>query len=388
MGLYWSNAMSDFRPDMFSPLAFPTGIVIYDMSTSSPPPSHHSLIPFELYRGPLIILGIADGSEYYTKEQNLTNTSSDLRAAPHEAEHSTMGDRGLESLTDNAAWIKENYSSSLVHQVLVFDSDMPQSAMPASLVAVPTLEHSRTTTMKTIMSDLTALLLAEMTSYARSLQALPSIDTPVFGGERVEGEQNAARNASRPASQQAEVLSRSSSPTTSSSPPPTRSISKHPYRASLSGHLSSTSLSDAPAEPTSLPVASEQPRIPPVTFDDFNNLPDRPAPTPHTGQASRSARDRVLIQGFGSGSLGERARNRAKGRLGVILGSMYLLSGRWPDAIRELVESVITARASNDHVWHAKALDYILVTLLMFGWAGLDFEVLNLQFLNHHADIL
>ena len=360
--------------DMFSPLAFPTGIVVYEMSASSPSPSHRSLIPFELYREPLVVLGIADGKQYYVNDENGVNSTLGSRSVSPEADDGTLGRRDLEQLSESATWIKENHSSSLVHRVLVFDLNESISSVPASLIPIPTAQQSKSTTMKTIMCDVTSLLLVEMTSYAKSLQALTSIDTPASHNEELVNDQGLGRSTSRPPSRQAEDVSRSSSPA-ASSPPPTKGIARHPYRASLPAHLSALP-TDTPSESTTPSGVGEVSRTPLVTFDDITHVPGRPAPTPYVGQMSRS-RDRVSVQGFGSGSLGERARNRVKCRLGVIIGSMYLLSGRWPDAIRELEESASAARASNDHVWHAKALDYILVTLLMFAWAGLDFEVIG-----------
>ena len=63
---------------MFSPLAFPAGMIVYDLTTSLPPTSHLALAPFELYRAPLVILAIADGSEldhvsHKDKDGNETN---------------------------------------------------------------------------------------------------------------------------------------------------------------------------------------------------------------------------------------------------------------------------------------------------------------------------
>ncbi len=48
---------------MFSPLAFPDGAILYDLITHAPPPSHLALSPFDLYREPLAIVAIADGTE-------------------------------------------------------------------------------------------------------------------------------------------------------------------------------------------------------------------------------------------------------------------------------------------------------------------------------------
>jgi hypothetical protein len=77
----------------------------------------------------------------------------------------------------------------------------------------------------------------------------------------------------------------------------------------------------------------------------------------------------------------DRTKNRVKGRAGVVVGSLFLLAGRWPDALKELVEAANNARASSDYVWHAKALETVLLTLLMFGWAGMDFQVRCLGFI-------
>lgn len=55
----------DGRPNrnMFSPLAFPPGSIVFDLTTFYPPPSHVALSPFELYREPLVLVALADGSE-------------------------------------------------------------------------------------------------------------------------------------------------------------------------------------------------------------------------------------------------------------------------------------------------------------------------------------
>jgi hypothetical protein len=80
----------------------------------------------------------------------------------------------------------------------------------------------------------------------------------------------------------------------------------------------------------------------------------------------------MSIQGL---SAADRTKNRIKGRLGVVVGTLYLQTGRWPDALKELVEAATMARASSDYLWHGKALESILLCLLMFGWAGMDFQV-------------
>ena len=86
------------------------------------------------------------------------------------------------------------------------------------------------------------------------------------------------------------------------------------------------------------------------------------------------AETEILFKGLVQVS-SEKERIKGKGRIGTIVGALYLLAGRWPDALKELVDSATVARANSDYVWLAKALDYILVTLLMYAWAGMDFKV-------------
>lgn len=57
------------------------------------------------------------------------------------------------------------------------------------------------------------------------------------------------------------------------------------------------------------------------------------------------------------------------------MGSLYLMAGCWPDAVKELSDGATVAKANNDHMWHGKALDYLLVICLLYAWAGLDFRV-------------
>jgi hypothetical protein len=71
----------------------------------------------------------------------------------------------------------------------------------------------------------------------------------------------------------------------------------------------------------------------------------------------------------------DRTKNRIKGRAGVVVGTLFLQAGRWPDALKELIEATNNARAGSDYVWHGKALESILLCLLMMGWAGMDFTI-------------
>ncbi|KAI9864619.1 MAG: hypothetical protein M1813_003108 [Trichoglossum hirsutum] len=374
----------DGRPNrtMFSPLAFPTGRIIYDLSPSLPPQSQLALSPFELYREPLVVIGIADSAELGCGHN--INTEGGNGDVTQGEGSSTPKERDVGNLLQEMEVVRERFPKALVHQVLFFDykmgGDLP--VLPNGAIAVPPPEQSKTTTMKTVMCDLSSLLLAEMTSFAKSLQALYTIDSP-------SSSQNAATTNgwSSWASDLPGDLSRRNSQI-SPQPHGSRSgspslIDRNHHRMSMPAHLPSSPLAHprlaTGPQPGSPPINTQSP--PPTSFDQISGASSG-APLSNTVTRSSAAgvqRDpsleRVAVQGFGSGSLSERARNKGKGRVGGVIGSLYLHAGRWGDAIREFVESATIARANSDHLWHAKALENILVSLLMLAWAGMDFQI-------------
>ena len=362
---------ADGLPDQFSPQAFPSGRVFYDFTVSDVLPSHLSLAPFELFRRPLVILGIASGA--LLGPVTVTEASS-----AKESLQSLDGPRAItapatDDLLNDLVWLRDHYASAVTHKVFVFDC--PESAHSPSedLILVPPPERLKTTTMKTIMCDLAASLMTGLASLARSVQTQSSIETPSYRPEELDEWRDRpgsrGNDFSRPASRLSET-------------PSSRSVSPAPfgergsYRASLPAHLAS-SLPQSPREDGNSHAPSrESSRGPPVTFDEINGQHERPVSRSSLDMSRLSTRAEMSApQPLGPSSLSERAKSRANGRVGVVLGSMYLLAGRWPDALRELTNSAFLARGSNDHVWHAKALEYIIVCLLLYGWAGLDFTV-------------
>jgi len=338
--------------DMFSPLAFPAGVVIYDITVSLSSPAQRALYPFELCREPFVVLGVGDGREYGLSVSETGNGSEAFHQPFREFEDvvSELGDT-LDSL-------QATYTISLIHQIMLFDCD--QDLPYESFISVPSATKTTPTTLKSIMCGITALLLAEMATYAKSIQALPSIDTPrqtmPEGYSRSPGEEepDSRRQSWLPGSSQ-----RSSSPA--------NAFSRSSYRMSLPAHLfSRDAVSDSGSESG---VSSPDEQSTPTTFDQMSP-PKKPK-----SNARDSSNDRFSLQAFGSGSPAEKSRNQGRGRVKMVIGSMYLMAGRWPDAVKELSEAGATARAMNDHIWHAKALELVLVSLLMCAWAGVDFEV-------------
>ena len=359
---------------MFSPLAFPAGIVVYDLITWIPTTNQINLVPLELHRMPLAVVAIADARKYITVEHMEAASDSDstnVKGRDGEVENSRYD---LGELVQFADGLTEQYPSALLHQILVFDCDQACTPPINKLRPIPSPEKSRTTTMKTVMCDLTSHLLAEMTTYAKSIQAWPTIDTP----KASHNEKSTAEHFVRPLSQDdhpSRPQSRISDTLDSRSSSPADGRGRYYSRPSSPAQSMYTATPATRNDDQRLEIVSDGARTPPVTFDDINGLPGRPAQNTEKANSKQTSKDRISVNGFGPGSIGERARNKVKGRLGVILGSMYLLAGRWPDAIKELVESALVTRVINDHIWHAKALEYILVCLLMSAWAGMDFDV-------------
>lgn len=355
-------------PDMFSPLAFPEGRVLYDLSTSLPPPSHLDLTPFEVYREPLIVLGIADGTEFQSEYVQKDGKSQGNKPGSG-VEGLNLEVSGFESLSLGLDDLTREYPKALVHRILLFDHE--GSALPEAVYPVPSPPKSRTTTVKTIMCDMTSRLLGEMGSYAKSLQELPSLDSP-----RVSSEQtlNGVASALPP---HMGHLSRASSGVNSRSSSPAGERSDSTHRMSMPARVISEtdSRSSTPDYRASSPPSGRN--TPPPTTNGLTGFSTTKSPPRESGieKTRAESQDRISASGSGSGSLRERERNKGKGRIGVVIGAMYLLAGRWPDAVKELIQSATIARASSDYLWHAKALDYILVCLLMFAWAGMDFRV-------------
>jgi len=339
---------------------------VFEMSTSFPPSSHLALSPFELYRQPLLVLGVTDGGNIH-----VIPGQEDGQPRTKKKGGNKVADEELKRLAHSLEDLKSDFPMGLVHQLLVFDCAVDSGAPSSGLMFIPPLAKSKTTTVRTIMCDLTSNLLAEMTTYAKSLQGLSSLDTPKDMSD-LNGPQDVASSvpahmaaSSRPTS--AAERSRSFSPA--------GDRSRSNYRMSMPVDLpfNINSRSSTPGSRNASPAPGTL--TPPATDTNGTSQITSPPRKSSNDKARGDSKDRVSTSGFGPGSLGERDRNRGKARIGVVVGAMYLLAGQWPDAIKELVQSTTAARASSDYVWQARALDYILVCLLMCAWAGVDFRV-------------
>ncbi|KAL8932073.1 MAG: hypothetical protein Q9216_006974, partial [Gyalolechia sp. 2 TL-2023] len=349
----------DGRPHttMFSPLAFPAGRVLFDIRPSVPPAAHLALSPFEIYRQPLVVVAIADG-ENYNRHSVIDDQNGD--EAEKDGSDSTLSKDSIDSLLQYRRQLVSELSSALVHQVIVFDCDTPNQGLPHGIVAVPSPANSKTTTMKTVMCDLTSQLLAEMTSLARSLQELTSVESPKVPRQNIQRPLARYSDSSRPASAD-----------------PSQQLhdaQRYDHRMSMPAHMLAN-MNSRSSTPEGRPAsASSDTQTPPAaangTMSSPSSPPSRPADLPRP-----MSRDRASLQGFGSNSISERERTKHRGRISIIMGSLYMLAGRWPDAVRELSDGITVAKGYNDHMWHAKALDHLLVICLLNVWAEIDFRI-------------
>jgi hypothetical protein len=362
---------------MFSPLAWPDGTLLYDLSTSMPSASHLSLSPFEQFREPLLVIGIGDASEYaWLQPSRVTNgtPNTTFEEPPVDDDEASTIQFGIDEL-------REQFPRAYLHSIMMFDSKTQSRhpRLPQETLLIPPRSQLKTTTMKTFMCDLTATLLAEMTTLAKSIQALPTLVSPASQSGTAEFTPSWATSDSS-----LQFSRRNSQTPGSNSRPqsPVGNVLKDGHRMSMpvlpSGSGGPLSIED----PRTASSSAQGTRTPPTTFDEIsginaantlhqtNSNPIKPGPA-----TKNAAADRVSIQGFGSGGVGERARNKGRGRIGIVIGTLYMCAGQWVEAVRELTEGATRARALSDHLWHAKALEHIMVCMLLFAWSGMEFQV-------------
>lgn len=311
---------------LLSPKTFPQGCLLYNYTTSVPSEHHHQLSPYELFREPLLVIGVVDG----------------------------LGEgaaSGLEELSEASRHLRERHQRVVHRQLLVIDKDGENSSAESADNAVHLSESAFTDSaaVKDAAYEISARFLSELSTYTRALQASPSIQTP---------------------GQTARSLQRSSS---------TREHEKAPP----SGRSTPTGASEAGS-----PVDSSGVKTPPygrsspaTSFDQIASNAQNALSRSDSRAANRarnggraSSQDRVSVQGFGSMSK-EKLKNRGQARVGIVTGFLYMMAGQWPDALKILVENTHKARSISDFLWHAKGMEGIVVCLLLHIWTGIEFQI-------------
>lgn len=299
---------------------------MYDLSIAVPPNSHLEVFHFEPFREPLAVIAIADGTEYDIK---LSVSSND--------EFFPQCDQ-LKDLVRELDDFRDQYPKSLLRKLLIFDHhDIKSLLFPSDgTIWIPSPESSRPTTIKTVMCDISSTLLWELGNFAESIKEWPAIKSPEDTFL-----QYGMPMASDPRQQ------------------------KLQHRVTMPATL--------PSKPTDEQLNGESP----TTFDEITKsitFSNQAAEAASRASVKEYSRERMSVQTVGT-PVTERMKSRVKGRYHVFVGTLYLQAGRWPDALRELVEGAGIARSGSDYLWHAKALELILVSLIMLSWAGMDFQV-------------
>lgn len=293
-----------------------------------------------------MIIAIADGTE-------LTRGSIDNGGDRVSSAEGHPAPVELGQLREELEIVKDKNSRALVHQLLVFDYKGVDklSNGPDDVLWIPSPQASKATTMKTVLCDITSLLLSELDGFAKIVQNIPTIESP---------------KASSWGPHRGPDLR----------PRPTDRLM---HRMTMPLHLPSDANSAPSTPPGSKPTSpAPSDHETPTTFDEITRSIQLANRTNSTGKltslpsSKEHSRDRMSVSSM---SATDRTKNRIKGRTGVVVGTLFLQAGRWPDALKELVEAASNARACSDYIWHAKALESILLCLLMFSWAGMDFQV-------------
>ncbi|KAF2797291.1 Trs120-domain-containing protein [Melanomma pulvis-pyrius CBS 109.77] len=370
----------DPRPDrnMFSPLAFPSGTLLYDLSTSLPPSSQLSLSPFEQFREPLLVIGIGDATEYSWLNQSRAENGVSS-GQPQDPESDDEDANEVQAAIED---LREQFPKAYLHSFMMFDSlsSARHARLPQETLLVPPAAQLKTTTMKTFICDLTSKLLAELTTLARSIQALPTVPSPASQNGMLDNTPSWANSDSLGV----QVSRRNSQIPSSSRPESPIPVSQKDLHRMSMPVLPSTSPGGplVSEDPRELWPTTQGSRTPPTTFDEISGVNSTNSLTRTNSNPSKPnaagrdpSADRVSIHGFGSGGVGERARNKGRGRLSIVIGTLYLCAGQWHEALKELTEGATRARAFSDHLWHAKALENIMVCLLLFAWSGIDFQI-------------
>lgn len=354
-------------------------MIVYDLTTTCPSHSYISLSPFEIHREPLVILAIADAAEFaQSKHDSFKGTEpGDL----HEDQRQLIN-HDVSELEQEFRRLKDRYHRALVHRVLLFDY-VPEKLLinlPEEVMTVPPPEKCKRTTLKTLMCDISSKLLADMTVLAKSIQESRSIDSPNL----LRLSQNGHRPINFP--ELRHTLSRRNSDQTISSDTTENSSSRTQDRdinrtsAPMTRPDGKTSTKNSrpntPNKPQSSSLTGSPVSQAAHTPGDATN-PQRVVPSRlfSTNSLQEKILDRNSIQGFGSGVISERSKNLEKGRKFIVIGSLYMLAGRWTDAVRDIAEGANIAKSISDNLWYAKALENILVSMIMLAWCGLNFQI-------------
>lgn len=349
---------------MFTPLAFPDGRIYLEVSCAGSHPASAELVSFEPFRGPMIVLGTIDAREYReTTNQHERLVEDGSRNVFYQRAHD-----GFVSAMEN---VQEQYHGVLLTQLIIMDSDGPEPKpwIPEGSLHLEPESQGSTTATASLMGDIISRFLGELAGHAEEMKSWASVATPLMGAgqhQRLDGDRRPefrrrlsdASHDSRDGSPAREGSVRTSSrPSSRAFHSPSPSLNDSPRPGSSSGY------SDSPYSPD---PGDETP-----TVAEFQKSRPKYA---SMGQETRSV-SRTMYPTSVISTSPEKERNIGKARVGISLGTLYLMAGRWADAWRELVEHTAKCRSLNDYMWVAIGLERIAVCMLLLGSEGFAFQI-------------
>ncbi|KAL1582095.1 hypothetical protein WHR41_09177 [Cladosporium halotolerans] len=310
---------------LLSPRKFERGCLLLNYTTSSVSEAVLNLSPYDIFREPLLVVGVVRGLGEDEEEAR-----KELKAATDflRERHPRVVHRHLLVLQEGEdKGFGKSDSAALVEQAL-------QSGHPS---------------LTNAMHGLAIRFLRELSTYVQAMQASPSIPTP---GQTARSLQRVSWM--RDADSKSASGSGYGTPRDVSSPPPGEDGPSRPPSRSLTSP--SNSIDQNPSPNTAAGVLARS---------DSNRG--------HNARAS--SQDRVALQGFGTNTSAEKTKKRGKARVNIVVGSLYMMAGMWMEALQLLTEHTGQARILQDHLWCAKGLENIVVCQLLQAWAEIDFQV-------------
>jgi hypothetical protein len=311
---------------LLSPGKSEEGCLLLHYTTSSASVATLHLSPYEIFREPLLVVGVVGGL----------------------GEDEEEGRKELKAATD---YLRERHPRVVHRHLLVLRDRQNETAKDVDNATVVDQSHERGhPSLVKAMQTLSVSFLRELSTYVQAMQVSPSIPTP---GQTSRSLQRASWM--RDVEMRSTPGSGHGTPRNVTSPPP-------------SGE-------DGASRPPSRSLAS------PAT--SFDHLPNTSAAVnalsrsdSNRGNHGRgSSQDRVPTQGFGTNTSTEKTKRRGKARVGIVVGSVYMMAGMWKQALQMLIEHTTQVRTLQDQLWYAKGLENIIVCQLLQAWAGLGFQV-------------
>lgn len=313
-----------------SPKEHPQGCLLYNYTTSPPSEQQQQLAPYELFREALLVVGVVGG------------LSEDV-------------EEGQREIAAAAAYLRERHPR-FVHRQLLLLTEEEDAANPDTEVAISVTNAGLVgnDALRAAVGRLSVRFLREFTTYTKAMQASPSIQTPGQTARSLQKMSWLRDSEERPRSGYAtpthEVTSPAGDEPQAQSRPPSR------QHGSPAPATSFDQMPGASSVPSALARSDSQ------TSSQSKN-----------GRAT--SHDRASVQGFGQLTSKDKAKTRGKARVGIVLGSIYMMAGQWSEALRMLSEHTNKARTLSDNLWHAKGLELIVVCMLLLASAGLDFQI-------------